>query len=185
MNFNNHSYLEGRHAFLSPSNYHWINYDDEKLVDTYYRNLAAQRGTELHEYAATAIRLKQKQAKSRKSLNMFINDAIGFQMVPELILFYSENCFGTADAICYRRNFLRIHDYKSGLIPGNMKQLLVYTALFCLEYKIKPSELEGELRIYQSDEIICHTPTTDELVPIIDRIVTYDKIISHLKEQEA
>ena len=40
MNFNKHSDLEGCHAFLSASKYHWINYDDEKLVTAYENFLA-------------------------------------------------------------------------------------------------------------------------------------------------
>ena len=31
MIFNRHDELEGLHAFLSASNYHWINYSEEKV----------------------------------------------------------------------------------------------------------------------------------------------------------
>ena len=37
VNFNNHYNLEGQHAFLSASNYHWINYDEEKIEKTQKR----------------------------------------------------------------------------------------------------------------------------------------------------
>ena len=33
MIFNNHSNLEGQHAFLGASKYHWINYDETKVAD--------------------------------------------------------------------------------------------------------------------------------------------------------
>ncbi len=145
MNFNKHSTLEGQHAFLGASKYHWINYTDEKLAETYSKFLAVQRGTVLHEFAAQCIRLGQKLPKSTKTLNMYVNDAIGFRMIPEQILYYSENCFGTADSISFRRNILRIHDYKSGVIPAHMEQLQIYAALFCLEYKVKPADINIEL----------------------------------------
>ena len=153
MNFNRHFELEGLHAFLGPSKYHWLNYSEEKMADSYLNFLAAQRGTELHAFAAQCIRLGQKLPKSQKTLNMYVNDAIGFRMTPEQPLFYSENCFGTADAISFRKDMLRIHDYKSGAIPAHIEQLEIYAALFCLEYRVKPTDIETELRIYQSDDI--------------------------------
>lgn len=184
MNFNKHSTLEGQHAFLGASKYHWINYTDEKLAETYSKFLAVQRGTILHEFAAQCIRLGQKLPKSTKTLNMYVNDAIGFRMIPEQILYYSENCFGTADSISFRRNILRIHDYKSGVIPAHMEQLQIYAALFCLEYKVKPADINIELRLYQNDEIIIDNPDQEIIVPIMDKIITFDKIINRIKEQE-
>ncbi len=184
MNFNRHSNLEGQHAFLGASKYHWINYDESKVAESYSKFLATQKGTVLHEFAAQCIRLGQKLPKSPKILNMYVNDAIGFKMTPEQPLFYSENCFGTADSIAFRDDRLRIHDLKTGVIPAHMEQLMIYAALFCLEYKIKPAEIEIELRLYQNNEILYHNPTVEELVPIIDKIVTFDKIINKIKEQE-
>ncbi len=184
MNFNRHSNLEGQHAFLGASKYHWINYDESKVAESYSKFLATQKGTVLHEFAAQCIRLGQKLPKSQKTLNMYVNDAIGFKMIPEQPLFYSENCFGTADAIAFRDDLLRIHDLKTGITPAHMEQLMIYAALFCLEYKIKPAEIEIELRLYQNNTILYHNPTVEELVPIIDKIVTFDKIINKIKEQE-
>lgn len=184
MNFNNHLNLEGQHAFLGASKYHWINYDESKVAESYSKFLATQKGTVLHEFAAQCIRLGQKLPKSQKTLNMYVNDAIGFKMVPEQVLFYSENCFGTADSIAFRKGLLRIHDLKTGVIPAHMEQLMIYAALFCLEYKVKPGEIEIELRLYQNNEILYHTPTAEEIVPITDKIITFDKIINKIKEQE-
>lgn len=184
MNFNQHLNLEGQHAFLGASKYHWINYDETKVADAYSKFLATVKGTQLHEFAAQCIRLGQKLPKSQKTLNMYVNDAIGFRMTPEQILFYSENCFGTSDAIGFRNRFLRIHDYKSGVTPARMEQLYIYAALFCLEYKIKPSEIDIELRLYQSDDIQIETPTAEDIVPIIDKIITFDKLISKIKSEE-
>ena len=153
MNFMKHFELEGKHAFLGASNYHWINYDSDKIINTYMRRQATLKGTALHELAAKLIELGQKLPKSKKTLNMYVNDAIGFKMKPEQVLYYSNNCFGTADAISFRNNILRIHDLKTGFTPAHMEQLLIYAALFCLEYKVKPSEIQFELRIYQNDEM--------------------------------
>lgn len=135
MTFNEHSRLIGQHAFLSASKYHWINYDADKLTTAYTNFMAAQKGTELHEFAARCIALGQKLPRSKKTLNSYVNDAIGFRMTPEQVLCYSENCFGTADSICFRDDILRIHDLKTGIVPAHMEQLLIYDALFCLEYK--------------------------------------------------
>lgn len=184
MNWNRHLDLMGTHAFLSASKYHWLNYDADKLAESYIKSIAAQRGTELHEFAAKCIQLGQKLPKSQKTLNMFVNDAIGYKMRPEQVLFYSENCYGTADAISFRNRTLRIHDYKSGVTPVHMEQLMVYAALFCLEYKVKPGDIQAELRIYQNDEILFHNPEADEIAPIMDKIITFDRVIRNIREQE-
>ena len=182
MIFNKHSALEGQHAFLGASKYHWINYDESKVAESYSKFLATQKGTELHDFAARCITLGQKLPKSQKTLNMYVNDAIGFKMVPEQPLFYSENCFGTTDAIAFRNRMLRIHDLKTGVIPAHMEQLEIYAALFCLEYKIKPADIEMELRIYQNNQILYENPTAETIVPIMDKIITFDKVINKIKE---
>lgn len=185
MNFNRHSNLEGKHAFLSASKYHWINYDDDKLV-AYYQNFrAAQYGSELHEHAKRCIQLGTKLMRSKKTLNMFVNDAIGFQMTPEQPLYYSDNCFGTADAISYKDHFLRIHDLKTGSTPAHMEQLMVYAALFCLEYGVDPKDIQIELRIYQSDEILALNPEAEDIQAIIDKIIWFDKCITRLQMEGA
>lgn len=184
MIFNPHYDLVGQHAFLGASKYHWINYDEDKLKATYIRQLAVQKGTELHEFASMCIRLKQKLPKSKKTLNMYVNDAIGFRMTPEQVLFYSSNCFGTADAILFddRTEFLRIHDLKTGEIPAHMEQLMIYAALFCLEYSKKPFNLSGiELRIYQNDQVIVHNPDPLEVQEIMNKIIQFDAAINLIK----
>ena len=65
-----------------------------------------------------------------------------------------------------------------------MEQLEIYAALFCLEYKIKPADIDIELRIYQSDDIMIFNPTVEDIVPIMDKIITSDKIISKIKTEE-
>ena len=181
MTFNEHSRLIGQHAFLGASKYHWINDDADKLTTAYTNFMAAQKGTELHEFAARCIALGQKLPRSKKTLNSYVNDAIGFRMTPEQVLCYSENCFGTADSICFRDDILRIHDLKTGIVPAHMEQLLIYDALFCLEYRIKPSSIQIENRIYQSDDILIANPAAEDIEPIMDKIREFDPIITKMK----
>lgn len=184
MNFNKHYDLAGQHAFLSPSKYHWINYDEDKFDETYTKYLAIQRGTDLHDLARRLIEMKIKLPKSKKSFNNFVNDAIGFRMTPEQSLYYSPNAFGTSDAISFRDHILRIHDLKTGVSPVSMRQLEVYAALFCLEYKMDPKTISMELRIYQMDEILVHVPREDDILRIMEKTIEFDKRIQSRKSME-
>lgn len=185
MRFNDHSDLLGCHAFLGASKSSWLNYTDDKLVLSYNNASAAQRGTELHELAERLIRLGQKLPATHKTLNMYVNDAIGFKMIPEQVLYYSENCFGTADAIRFDKDLLRIHDLKTGVTPAHMEQLRIYAALFCLEYNVKPGTIHMELRMYKDDDVIIEEPQADQILPIMDKIIHFDKLIKRMKEREA
>lgn len=182
----NKHFTKTDHAFLSASKYHWINYDENKLKDAWRSFKAAQDGTERHKWAADTIRLGIRQRKSKETILAYVNDAIGFRMTPEVLLYYSENCFGTADAIAFdeKEKFLRIHDLKTGKIPAHMGQLMIYSALFCLDYDYKPADIGCELRIYQNDEIVVYEPTTDEISHIMSKIITFDKKINKLKMME-
>ena len=106
-------------------------------------------------------------------------------METEVVLFYSERFFGTADSISFRNNVLRIHDLKTGRHPANIEQLEIYAALFCLEYRIKPSDINIELRIYQNDEVLCHSPAPEDIVQIMDHIVHLDKLLEKLEDEGA
>lgn len=185
MKFNDHSALNGAHAFLSASKYHWLNYSNDKLVETFRTAQAAAKGTRLHELAAEHIRLKMRMPRNKVTFNNYVNDAIGFRMVPEQVLFYSVNCFGTADAISFDKGLLRIHDLKTGTHPAKIDQLMIYAALFCLEYNERPAEIDYELRIYQNDEILVANPDGEEIARIMDIIIQFDKIIEKAKEEEA
>lgn len=184
MNWNNHSKLIGAHAFLGASKYSWLNYDDNKLIETYTNQQAVVRGTRLHALAAELISLNQPLPRTQKTLNMYVNDAIGYKMDPEVVLYYSDNVFGTADSISFRKGFLRIHDLKTGNTPAKIDQLKIYAALFCLEYHQKPGEIQMELRVYQNNDILFYQPTADEILPIMDKAVHFDKLINKLKEME-
>lgn len=184
MNFNVHSNLEGLHAFLGASKHAWLNYDDDKLDEVYLRTQAKYRGTQLHELAAKLIEMRINLPKLQKTLNMYVNDAIGYRMTPEQPLYYSPNCFGTADAISFRKNLLRIHDLKTGFTPASMSQLEIYAALFCLEYDMNPNDIEMELRIYQMDEALIHFPAKEDILYIMEKIVYFDKRLNELESEE-
>lgn len=184
MHFNTHSDLVGLHAFLSASKHHWVRYDDEKLIGTYLRHREAVRGSELHDLAARLIRMGIKLPKTRQTFNLYVNDAIGYRMTPEQPLFYSPICFGTTDAIAFRDDLLRIHDLKNGVSPCSMEQLEIYAALFCLEYNYRPGQIRMELRMYKGDDVLVHIPEVDTIAHIMDRIITFDKMIMTLREEQ-
>ena len=184
MIFNRHSDLEGRHAFLSPSNYHWLNYDEQKLEARFASHRSARRGVDLHALAHEAIRLNIKLSQSNGALSTYVRDALGYKMSCEQSLYYSDNCFGTADTICFRRNKLRIHDLKTGATATSFKQLEVYAALFCLEYGVDPYSIDFELRIYQRDEVKVHKPYSETIDAIMDKIIIYDQKVEMMKASE-
>ena len=193
MNFNRHYTLEGLHAPFPASQSAWIRYDDDRAKEVYQRSKAAELGTKLHEWAKTTIDLGIKQPKSKKTLYEYVNDAIGFKMSTEVVLYYSDRFFGTADAISFRRNpksgrhILRIHDLKTGVVGDpekHFEQLKVYAALFCLEYKVKPDEIEFSLGIYKKDEVAFCEPEADEIAYIMNRIIHLDKLLVKMDNEE-
>ena len=184
MQFIQHKNLEGLHAPFSPSQPSWLRYDDQKALEVYDNRKAAEMGTILHQWAKTTIDLGIKQPRSKKTIYSYVNDAIGYRMNTEVVLYYSDRFFGTADAVSFRDNFLRIHDLKTGKMPAKMEQLEVYAALFCLEYKVKPKDIEMELRIYQNDEILYHNPTAEDIIPVMDKIVHLDKLLEKIDYEE-
>lgn len=183
MNFVKHLKFEGLHAPFGASQSAWLRYTDEKAMEVFQNKKAAEMGTRLHAWAKDTIELGIRQPRSKKTLYSYVNDAIGFRMSPEVVLFYSERFFGTADAISFKNNFLRIHDLKTGKGPVHMEQLEVYAALFCLEYKVNPEDIQMELRLYQNDEIVVFNPTADDILPIMDKIKHLDKLLLEMTEE--
>jgi len=207
MIFNKHLELEGRHAILSPSKHYWLNYDDEGLMKNYISSFATEIGTLVHEYASDRIRFRMpmdaENEEAKNSLLVFllkngipfkvidldrifynlvpyVNDAIGYRMDSEIMLKYSDLCFGTADAIGVRRNWLRIHDLKTGQTPASMDQLLCYAGLFFLEYKrdYRPQTMKVELRIYQNQEVLVNQPSSEEVKAVMDKIIHGDSVLT-------
>lgn len=198
MVFEKFSRLEGKHADLSASQHAWINYDDEKLIEYYHSKRAAELGTRLHELAAEHIDLGLRMPKSDITLNKYINDAIGFKMTPEQILYFSDHSFGTADSISFRKNILRIHDLKTGVHPCykvnkktgeiTMEQLEIYAALFCLQYGeklgFKPGDIQFELAMYQNNDIFASSPEPGKIIWTMERIKHCSDIFDELKSKE-
>lgn len=192
MLFNKHSHLEGKHATFSASKYHWIAYDNNRLLEWVKSQMAAKEGSEIHEIAKNLILKGIKLPRNNKTLCQYVNDSIGYRMTPEQILFYSYNCFGTADAISFReidgQTILRVFDLKTGVGRTDMKQLMIYVALFCLEYEMRPFEIDIiELRIYQNDAVklltsIEDTNLKEDVVYIMDRIKTADRLMNEMLE---
>lgn len=180
--WNSHNKLKDKHAILGASNYHWLNYDEDKIREAYGRMKLKERGTRMHALAAELIDLRIKMPDNDITFNRYVNDGIAFRMDTEQILYYSEFCFGTADTICFRKNKLRIHDLKTGAIPASMRQLEIYAALFCLEYDFRPGDIDIELRLYQNDEIVGEGQLVppEIIVPIMDKIKTNTKILQSL-----
>jgi hypothetical protein len=181
--FNKHLQFRGEHAFLSPSGYHWINYTPERLVERWAAAQAGANGIIQHEYAKKEIEAGRLSDLSG-IIGLYINDCIDFDMVPEQILFYSENCFGTADAIQFKYRHLRIFDLKTGVYPGSVHQLEVYAALFCLEYEQDPFDIEIELRIYQDNEVMIFDADPEDISFIMAKIKEFDQIIDQIRREE-
>lgn len=187
MKFNDHRKLSGLHAPFTASQSTWLRYDDARALEVYNNKKAAELGTRLHNWASETIELGLKQPKSRKTLCAYINDAIGFNMSTEVVLFYSERFFGTADAISFNNGLLRIHDLKTGKvgkIESHREQVEVYAALFCLEYRVKPSDIKIELRIYKNDDVDIWQPTAEDIVPIMDKIIHLNKLLEKVDSEE-
>ena len=183
MQFNQHSELEGRHAQIGASSYHWLNYSPEKMRSTYLNEQRRLEGTRIHAFVSEAIKLGIKAANLKKAVNMFINDAIGFKMHSEVVLMYSYNSFGTSDAISFRDNLLRIHDLKTGLGKPSFNQLNIYAALFCLEYHQDPSKIDIVERLYQGNGFTEYIPEPGEIAAVMDQLVLMDTTVGQVADE--
>ena len=142
-------------------------------------------GTELHAFASDAIKHRLKLSRSKKSINQFVNDAIGYKMESEQVLYYSDVAFGTADAISFRDGLLRIHDLKTGDLPvQKFNQLDIYSALFCLEYDVDPLKIQIVERLYQDGQVRENNPDPYHISDIMNKIVDFSSILMRLKEEE-
>lgn len=185
MNWNNHlrDIPKDSHALLSPSMHSWLNYSSEKLMDYYINKLATARGTALHDLACKLIKMKVTLPEEPMTFNMYVNDCIRNKMSPEVQLYYSKFCFGTADAIDMKDGVLKVFDLKTGKNPASMQQLRIYSALFFLEYQeYRPGDIEILLRIYQNNEVREEKPETDQIVPIMDQIMKFSNLLERMEE---
>lgn len=205
---NTHPELVGKHALFSPSKYSWMNYDDDKLRQAYVNSFATQIGTLVHSYAADKITFRQPMEDNRSERNAlllhllknkippkviqleklftnvlpYVNDAIGYKMTPEVLLYYSDLVYGWADTITFSRNTLRIHDLKTGDTPASMDQLMGYAGLFYLMHskEAKLQKCKTELRIYQNNQVLIHTPSAYDIACVMDKAVHADMIVDEM-----
>lgn len=182
MRWNNHWQVENKHAFLGASKSHWIRYDLEKMKRIWTNKFKSEEGTRKHKLAAFCIQERVRLQENESTLSMYVNDAIGFRMTPEQVLFYNDDCFGTPDAISFRQGVLRIHDLKTGVHPASFDQILIYFALFCLEYATNPYDIEMIARIYQNDEVLEYVANGEEVQEIMNTIKLFTKEIAAMKD---
>ena len=185
MIFHEHRNLEGQHAFLSPSKYYWVDYTPERLAEAYRSAKAVTEGVELHDFARRCIECKVKLPRKKATLNLYVNDAIKYGLTPEQPLYYSDNCFGTADAIGFDEatQTLRIFDLKTGSGRTDMRQLRIYAALFFLEYDIpiQEGDVMTILRIYQNREFREEVVDAVDILTVMDTIVNFDILVNQFK----
>ena len=185
MKWNEHSRYEGQHAMFPASRPSWLNYDDAHVFEYCDLVKAKERGTRLHKFAQDCIELGEGLPKKPiTTLRLYVNDAIRYNMKPETVLFYSKYFFGTTDAISFANDILRIHDLKTGIIPGKIEQLMIYDALFCLEYGIDPHDIQHKLRIYQFDAFTESEPDPDRIEEIGDQIVRFNELLLIREEED-
>jgi len=153
------------------------------LIERWTSAQAGAYGVAQHDYAQREIQAGRRSLLVG-TVGLYINDAIKYKMQCEQVLYYSENCFGTADTISFRYNTLRIHDLKTGVFPGSVHQLEVYAALFCLEYDKDPLEIKIELRIYQDNEVMVYDADPDDIIFIMEKIQEFDQLLNHRRLEE-
>lgn len=209
--------LADRHAIFAPSTPYWLGYSDDQIMKLYVSSYAASTGTILHDIARKYIKHGKKMPKTGKqsvivdlldqgipqlvldnmpagdiwwaNLVNYVNDSVSFKMTPEVQLYYSDFFFGKTDAICFdeQTGFLRIHDLKNGVQPAKMEQLMIYEALFVLQWGsimgFTVGDINSELRIYQGGEIIFHNPGPTDILPIMDRMTTVTKALTAMQER--
>ena len=110
------------------------------------------------------------------TIKSYINDCIAFKMETEVRVEFSENFFGTADAIRFDGKNLKVFDLKTGATPGKIEQPIIYACLYLLKYHIAVESVSVEARIYQNNDILGATPDTSELIPIMNKIIHLDNL---------
>lgn len=169
------------HAFLSPSNPHWLNYTPEKLIQVWRARTSKEMGIRLHAFAHESVQLGIKlRPESYPTVALYVNDCIDFGMSTEVRLTYDDNCFGTADALLFAHNTLHIWDLKTGVNRTRHAQIHIYAALFCLQHEIDPYSIVYDLRIYQHNK----TSRAVILPSRIEEIMEIIKEASRLIEEE-
>lgn len=176
------TYLE-EHAFLSPSNHHWLNYTPEKLKQVWGARTAKELGTRLHIFAQESIELGIKlHPAHHPTVSLYVNDCIDYGMHPEVHLEYDINCFGTADALLFKHNVLHIWDLKTGSNRVHHTQLFIYAAIFCLQHRIDPYSITYDLRMYQNARVAQALTYPETIAKTMAKIVEFSELIESEKK---
>lgn len=173
------------HSFASGNIKAYESYDEENLDDVRkgFRNYVRGRyPLDQDKTASLAFmfldNMRYVPEESWLSVAQFINDGCQYKMNSEQPLWYSDNAFGTTDAISFYRNKLRIHDLKTGDTPAKLMQLNIYAALFCLEYHKQPDQIKIELAIYQFGNVTKESPDPKDIRDLMDLIVEDDRVLN-------
>lgn len=197
----------GEHAFLAPSNSAWEGYDDKKTINVFVGKKAKDAGTAIHKFACRRI-LRRMPLKEHDTDSMvffmienyvpgyaianmdistvfgtvrsYVNDALRYGLYPEKEVYYGPFAYGTADAIG-DDDILRIHDLKTGVVPASFKQLEKYAALYCLDYEVRPEDIESELRIYQNNDILVERPESSVIRHYMDIYTSKSNLLYEFK----
>ena len=173
------------HSFASGNIKAYESYDEENLDDVRkgFRNYVRGRYPLDQDKTASLAcmfldNMRYVPEESWLSVAQFINDGCQYKMNSEQPLWYSDNAFGTTDAISFYRNKLRIHDLKTGDTPAKLMQLNIYAALFCLEYHKQPDQIKIELAIYQFGNVTKESPDPKDIRDLMDLIVEDDRVLN-------
>jgi hypothetical protein len=183
--FNKHSDLEGTHARFGASKPAWVNWSDDKLDHVLEFDDAAAKGTRLHELARRAINDGIRMSEDPEHMTepyqatvaRYVNECIDLGMRAEVVIRYSDNFYGTADAIAYEPGLLQISDLKTGVNKVSPVQLYLYAAWFFLEYGIPPLSVKIILRIYQNGDVITVEADPEYVLFLMSRTVYIEERI--------
>lgn len=177
-----------KHAMFSPSEKSWVNYDRDKIVARYDQVMAVERGTQLHEFAATAIKLKMLLDPSMGVIADYVQDCITLNVETEQEVIYTPEINGTADAIKYDpyENRLYVFDLKTGQSKASIVQLQIYAAIWCAYNGKNPLSMKFDLRIYHNQYPERNCSEEDEnlsnrIYDIIEQMNYIDMVVGEIR----
>ena len=160
-----------------------INSIEEFMFNKYYIEKYDSLSSEGSRVMLCFKKLIKQYPEMLNCVKSYVNDTIGYKMHPEVVLYFSDDLFGTSDALIFNKKdkLLRIHDLKTGATLAHVEQLMGYAALFCLEQHIDPMSINYELCIYQGNDILVATPDGSDVKPFYDWYVEADEALREFK----
>ena len=165
------------------SNKDLLNSIDDFIFKKYYDERSDRVTKEGQRILVCLKRMVKQYPEMLDTIRAYVNDAIGYKMYTEVVLYYTQDFFGTADTLIFneKERLLRIHDLKTGVSVAHIEQLMGYAALFCLEQHIDPLSISYELCIYQGNDILVATPDGSDVKTFVDQYIAFDKAISNFE----